>query len=301
MWCDTRDQFMFKKPDWSTEGADWPHRDVSQFVQAAGLNWHVQRMGSGPMLVLLHGTGAATHSWHKIMPMLAQSCSVIAMDLPGHGFTQTPTGLFGHRDLSLAGMARLVQELLATLRIAPRAFIGHSAGAALGAEMILSGQIKAPHLIALNGAFAAFEGLAAHVFPPLAKVIALNPLTIFALATAARDPKRVAALLAGTGSSIDAVSQELYGRLFASSGHVSAVMAMMANWELDKLVPRLPLLNAKTSLLAGLGDTTVPPSVSRDAAHIIANARLIEIAKLGHLMHEESPEQIAEIILAELG
>ena len=46
---------------WSRDGGDWPNREASAFVEAAGIRWHVQRMGEGPPLLLLHGTGAATH------------------------------------------------------------------------------------------------------------------------------------------------------------------------------------------------------------------------------------------------
>ncbi|MFX4944941.1 alpha/beta fold hydrolase, partial [Acinetobacter baumannii] len=68
---------------------------------AAGYRWHVQVMGEGPVALLAHGTGAATHSWRKLMPILAKSFTVIAPDLPGHGFTDTPPS---HR-LSLVSMA----------------------------------------------------------------------------------------------------------------------------------------------------------------------------------------------------
>ncbi len=53
-----------ERPDWAVEGRDWPHREASRFVEAAGLRWHVQEFGSpdAPTLLLLHGTGAATHS-----------------------------------------------------------------------------------------------------------------------------------------------------------------------------------------------------------------------------------------------
>ena len=57
--------------DWATDGADWPNREASRFVEAAGLRWHVQVMGAGPVLLLLHGTGASTHSWRDVMPKLA--------------------------------------------------------------------------------------------------------------------------------------------------------------------------------------------------------------------------------------
>ena len=107
------------RPDWARDGADWPHRAASRFVEAGGLTWHVQRMGpntaDAPPLLLLHGTGAATHSWRGLLPLLAADRDVIAPDLPGHGFTSArPSGF-----VSLPWMARAVGELLATLDVAP--------------------------------------------------------------------------------------------------------------------------------------------------------------------------------------
>ncbi len=57
---------------WGTDGRDWPHRDRSRFVEAGGLRWHIQRMGDGPALLLVHGTAAATHSWRDLAPLLAR-------------------------------------------------------------------------------------------------------------------------------------------------------------------------------------------------------------------------------------
>ena len=47
-------------------------------------------MGQGPVVLLIHGTGAASHSWRGLAPLLASDFTLIAPDLPGHGFTQTP-------------------------------------------------------------------------------------------------------------------------------------------------------------------------------------------------------------------
>lgn len=285
---------MYEKPQWSKQGADWPHRGSSQFVVAAGITWHVQTMGKGPVLLLLHGTGAATHSWAGLMPLLAKHYAVVAMDLPGHGFTGTPRG----SGLSLPGMARLVGALVTQLNLKPFAIIGHSAGAAIGAELILTGAVPAAHLIALNGAFKPFDGLAAHVFPVVAKLIALNPVTIMALAARGGDKKRVAQLLAGTGSALTAQQIDYYARLFGVAGHVNGVMGMMARWELSKLVPRLPGLKAHMTLIVGTGDKTIPPDVSRHVAELVPGATLVELPKLGHLAHEEAPEKVADAIEA---
>ena len=150
---------------WSRDGGDWPNREASTFVEAAGIRWHVQRMGEGPLLLLLHGTGAATHSWRGLMPILARQFTVIAPDLPGHGFTQSPPA---HR-LSLPGMASDVSQLLRALDVKPEIVVGHSAGAAILARMCLDGKIAPRLLVSLNGAFMPFGGVANQLLSPLAQ------------------------------------------------------------------------------------------------------------------------------------
>ena len=94
--------------DFARDGADWPNRETSRFIEAGGLNWHVQVMGQGPDLLLLHGTGGATHSWRALAPLLAKHFHVVAPDLPGHGFTTARRA----PDLSLPGMAASIAALI---------------------------------------------------------------------------------------------------------------------------------------------------------------------------------------------
>ena len=85
------------------------------------------------MLLLLHGTGAATHSWRDLAPLLARDFTIVAPDLPGHGFTQAPES----DRLSLPAMARAVAALLKQLALAPELIVGHSAGVAIALRMVL--------------------------------------------------------------------------------------------------------------------------------------------------------------------
>jgi magnesium chelatase accessory protein len=284
---------MYRKPSWVREGIDWPHHETSQFIQAGGLSWHVQIAGQGPALLLLHGTGASSHSWAGLLSGLRSNFTVIAPDLPGHGFTATPPGA----GLSIPGMAQLICALMNSLGHIPSAIVGHSAGAALGADLILGQKLGSPDFVALNGAFKPFDGLAAHIFPVAAKLLVLNPVTIFALASSGGDMAKVRRLMEGTGSHLDDKSLELYARLFSCPGHVAAVMGMMARWELHKLVPRLSLLRARTTLIVGSNDQTISPTVSRDVAQIIPDARFVSLAGLGHLAHEENPAMIIRELL----
>jgi pimeloyl-ACP methyl ester carboxylesterase len=68
--------------------------DLSSFQQGtvpvSGGLIHYVRGGSGPPLVLLHGWPETWWSWHKVMPTLARTHTVIALDLPGLGSSTVP-------------------------------------------------------------------------------------------------------------------------------------------------------------------------------------------------------------------
>lgn len=278
---------------WSSDGVDWPNRACSAFVEAGGLRWHVQRAGEGPCLLLLHGTGAATHSWRGVLPLLARHFAVIAPDLPGHGFTQSPPP---HR-LSLPGMAADIGALLRKLDARPDIVVGHSAGAAIGARMCLDGQIVPRLLVALNGAFMPFGGVAHHLFSPLAKALVLNPLVPRVFAWQASHPGAVERLLANTGSTIDREGVALYRKLVRNPGHVAAALRMMANWKLEPLLHDLPRLSTPLVLVTAAADRSVPPAVAQRVRDILPHAVIERLAGLGHLAHEEQPDLIATLIV----
>ncbi|MBI5128764.1 MAG: alpha/beta fold hydrolase [Rhodopseudomonas palustris] len=279
---------------WSRDGADWPHREASRFVEAGGFRWHVQQMGppDAPAILLIHGTGAASHSWRGLAPLLAQHFRVVAPDLPGHGFTQSPRA---HR-LSLPGMAGDLAALLRVLGVSPDIVVGHSAGAAIATRMCLDGTIAPRLLISLNGAFLPYGGPAANFFSPLAKMLVLNPFVPSLFAWQAGHRGAVERLIGNTGSTIDAVGLKLYGKLVGNSAHVAAALRMMANWDLEPLLKGLPDLKPQLVLVAADGDRAIPPSVARKVQEIQPKAVIERIPRLGHLAHEEQPQLIADLI-----
>jgi magnesium chelatase accessory protein len=280
------------KPDWHREGRDWPNRAFSRFVQAGGLTWHVQVMGEGPAVLLLHGAGAATHSWRDFAPLLARDFTVIAPDLPGHGFTGTPSG----DGLSLPGMAAGVQALLAALDAAPVAMVGHSAGAAIAIRAQLDGRLDTSCLISLNGALQPFPGAAGRLFPALAKLLFLNPLANQLFAWRAASPGAVSGLLESTGSTIDARGLALYARLFRCTGHIDGALGMMARWNLEPLLADLPRLDRPLTLISAARDLAVPPSVALAAQALAPASTLIALPDLGHLAHEEDPGRLSALV-----
>ena len=280
--------------DWARDGRDWPNRSASRFVRCGSIAWHVQQMGRGSVLLLLHGAGAATHSWRDLMPRLAQHFSVVAPDLPGHGFTRAPSG----QHLTLKGMSDAVATLMRELGLAPEAIIGHSAGAAIAVQTVLSGQLGPRQLIGLNAALHPFRGLAGLVFPQMARTLALNPATPWVFAGLAGWSGQARRLIRSTGSQIEPRGEALYGRLLARPDHVSGALTMMAHWDLTPLQDGLSRLKIPLHLMTGDRDRAVPP---QEASQLEARYPAVTVSRfpgVGHLMHEERPDLFSEEIRA---
>lgn len=276
---------------WDVEGRDWPHRAHSRFVQAAGLRWHVQVAGEGPTFLLLHGTGAASHSFSPLLPLLAKHARVIVPDLPGHGFTGAGSGRH-----TLPGMARALSELCKTLGSVPDVIIGHSAGAAIALRMVLDGASPA-QVIAVNGALTPFRGLAALLFPAMARALALNPLTPLVASRGLSDPTTIARILSSSGGESYSKMAGFYQTLVASPAHVDGALKMMARWDLAPLERALGRISVPVTLLYGSADKAVPMGETQWAASAIPQSEDIVFEGLGHLMHETNPEEIAKVIL----
>ncbi len=301
---------MATRLDWDRDGRDWPHRAASQFIDAGGLRWHVQRFareapsGSGfaaaPLALLLHGTGASAHSWYPMLPWLRPHLDLLLIDLPGHAYT----GMASAWQASLPGMASAVTSLLEVLAVQPAILIGHSAGAALGARMCLDGHIAPQCMVSINGAFMPLGGLAGLLFPPAAKLMAALPFAPGFVARRAADPRAIARLVSDTGSVLDAQGMALYGRIVSNPGHVEGALAMMANWDVQPLLRDLPRLSTPVRLIVADQDRAVPPSQAQQVLSMLPTqdgTTLIRLSGAGHIVHEEQPERVAALCLAALG
>jgi magnesium chelatase accessory protein len=278
---------------WSRDGRNWPGHESSRFVSAGGLSWHVQQFGAGPPALLIHGTGASTHSWARLVPFLSEHFTLIALDLPGHAFTSSPP----RSRMTLPGIAAALRALLAELKIAPYLAIGHSAGAAILSRLALDGAIAPALMVSINGALAPFRGAAGHFFPAMAKLVFTNPLAGRFFSWRAGHAGAVERLIEGTGSHIPADSLAIYRRLFRSPDHVAGALAMMANWDLLPLSAELPRLMPPLLQVIGSNDRAIPPDEAFQLSGRVAGARVELLRGFGHLAHEEAPEPVAEAIL----
>ena len=285
---------MTSRLNWSTDGRDWPLRDASRFVPAGGIDWHIQELGGGPPLLLVHGTAASTHSWRGLAPLLARRYRVLSLDLPGHAFSGP---LPDRQPMSIDAIAHAVGALLRELDLNPDLVVGHSAGAAILVRMCRDGMI-APRrgIVGLNGALLPFGGFPGRFFQPLAKMLAASSLVASVVNWRASNLSAVERVLAGTGSQLDPIGLELYARLFRSAPHVAAALGMMANWSLDTMVADIAALRQPLLLVAAGNDRAVPPETAFEIRERAPATTVSYVRNLGHLAHEERPDTIASTI-----
>ena len=301
---------MSQRLQWDRDGSRWPHRAHSRFISAAGFHWHVQQFDSAsrgvPTALLLHGTGASTHSWRSLIPLLTPHVNVLSLDLPGHAFTDMPPGGSNSQQMSLPGMAKAIGQLLAVLGISPTLIIGHSAGVAIAVRMSLDAIVQPRRIVSINGALQPLGGLTGQVFLPVAKLMSALPFVPSLFSWQAGSPAALQRLIDSTGSTLDVEGTALYGQLVTSPGHAAGALGMMANWDLPQLALDMPRLTTPLSLIVGSNDHTVPP---RQAARLVAlwptssaapPPQITTLAGLGHLAHEERADLVAPLVLAHL-
>ena len=269
------------------------HQMTSRFVAADGLHWRIVETGTGngPIVLLIHGTAASVHSWRDVMPLLAKTHHVIAVDLPGHGLTKYKSA----SDLSLHRMGKGIVALLAAMNHVPEIVVGHSAGAAILAWVCGRKYFTPKRLVSFNGAFYPFAGISGSLFGPMAKLVALNPFVPRLLSTVA-SRATVEKLLKDTGSTITPEGVGLYYDLFKDQTHVAAALGMMAAWDLRGMDDNFKTMTAHGIFVAGNNDKAVPPETANRAAAHCRSAEVVRIAGFGHLLHEENPGLAANII-----
>ncbi len=277
--------------DWTTQRQNWSFNHLSRFSFVRPYKWYMvdTRDSEKPVLLLIHGTGASTHSWRHLVGLLKESFRVIAIDLPGHGLTKSKD----HNRSSLNHMAKDIQSLLQSEGVKPKIIVGHSAGAALAFRLALDSKQSVKGVISINGVLDQyFSGLSSVFYPIAAKALAMNPLAAPFFARINKLTNQTRRLSKMTGSKIDDESLTHYGKLFSDSRHLAGTLAMMSQWNLDDLTSDLPKFKQQSLFLIGKKDRMVTEKSLISYAKKLKNSQIIIEPCLGHLMHEEEPKKI---------
>lgn len=277
--------------------ADWPaDLHLLRLPVAAG-TLHLRLTGTGPALLLLHGTGTAGLSFRPLVHALAGPFTCIIPDLPGHGDSAFPAD---PRRLGIRDMAAAVASALALLRVPLAAIVGHSAGFVVGAQLALDGLQPAGGLVGLAPALWLPTEPRSSAFWPALAGLARSPLVAAVAARILGTPSGVQRLMTQSGSVLPPAQLAAYTTLAARPGQVRAALAMMAAWDLPPIRTAVARLDLPVHLIGGDRDPWFPPANLARQAACFARGTSETLRGAGHFLHEEQPGAIAAMLRARL-
>jgi len=117
--------------------------------------------GNGKPLVLLHGFPQTHAMWHHLAPALAETHTVVCMDLRGYGWSTAPKGDAKHETYCKRSMGRDVIEVMEALGHVHFAVAGHDRGARVGYRLALDhpGRVERLALLDILPTIRVWEGI----------------------------------------------------------------------------------------------------------------------------------------------
>lgn len=257
----------------------------SRFVPLAGMQVHIREEGSGPPLLLLHGTGASLHTWDGWVQELKEDFRIIRIDLPGYGLT----GPHPTHDYSAQAYTRLLTDLLDWLGIEKVHIAGNSLGGRIAWEFAATAPERVDRLILIDP-----SGYPTGKAPTLAFRLGAMPVANLLLRHIT--PRQLFEnSLKEVYADDSKVTEELvtrYYELFMRQGNREAFIARMrTGFAAD--TARIALVQAPTLVMWGEKDAWIPAEHASRFARDLPNATLQLYPDAGHVPMEEEPAATA--------
>ncbi len=272
---------------------------IGKFITVDGLRMHYTEQGNGPVLVLLHGASTNLRDFSaSIFQPLSRTHRVIAIDRPGHGYSERPGG--GWPDP--ARQADLIHQLLVTLKVENPVLVGHSwSGSVVLAYLLAYPQEVAAGVLLAGGSHPWKGGVAWYNdlagIPVLGELFARTlayPFGVLALDSAVRtvfSPNRV------PDDYIDTTGVQLSLRPLAFRANAED-LSRLSDF-LDIQSRRYADIKHPLLLLTGGADDIVPAWNHANRLVLqVANARIVELENTGHALHHIHPDRVVALIEA---
>ena len=249
-----------------------------------GQTIHYWDVGSGPVLVLVHGLGSSKDGdWGRVVAPLSKKYRVIAMDQIGFGRSDKPL-----IDYKIQTYVDFLNEFLRSLKVEKASFMGESLG----------GWISALYAAEISGG--------AHLVP-VEKLVLVDaaglqqakPIPNLNPSTLADMRKLLEAVFYDTSWVTDEVLQKSFtDKLAKHDGYT--VHAILSNPSLaaERLDDRLAQIHVPTLVVWGKQDTLLPITSGERYAAGIAGARLVSFDQCGHVPPVEKTAEFVPVVEA---
>jgi pimeloyl-ACP methyl ester carboxylesterase len=269
-----------------------------KFITVDGVRLHFIELGTGPVIVLLHGNGTMARDFalSGVLDLLAKDHRVIAFDRPGFGFSERPRD----RIWTAAAQAALLHEALLKLDLRRAVVVGHSWGTLVALALALREPADVAGLVLLSGYY--FPSVRADAalgswpaVPVLGDILRYTISPLLGRLTAPMVYRKLFAPSPVARRFASEFPLELAVRpsqIRASAAETALMIPGAAG-----LAEHYPELTIAVAVVAGLGDKIV--DCDRQAGRLgaeLPQSMLRKVPDAGHMIHHIVPEQVAAVI-----
>src|SRR3954468_13659112 len=284
--------------DYGREGrAPWLDVDwqaAQHRLEIDGREVNCCELGEGPAILFIHGLGASWQSWLEQMPEFAEDHRVVAMDLPGFGYSEMPA-----QDISIEYYARWTAKLMDALGIESAAVVGNSMGGFVSADLAIKSPARVQRLVFVSAAIFWQERRRAQPLVQLARLSDAVVARSLVRATdhiATRRRLRNAALASAGFRYPHLISRELAHEMVRSArrtdGFLPALEAL-ADYPVEE---ELPKIGCPALIVWGAHDTLVPVKDAKRMEDLIPDSRRVVFERTGHVAMLERPERFNKLL-----
>jgi pimeloyl-ACP methyl ester carboxylesterase len=260
---------------------------------AAPVHLYYEDVGHGPPILLIHGFGASTFTWHQIIPDLARGHRVIAVDMKGFGKSDKPLD----EKYSALDQEKLLAQLIEEKNLHNLTVVGHSFGGGVALALVLDDRLKGrisrlvlidsigyPQKIPIFFKLLEVPGVAqlgVRMVPPTLQAEA-------ALKIAYYDSSKI------TPATVEAYSEPL--KTAAGKHAIIYTAREIVPPNLDAIAARYSTIMQPTLIMWCDHDRIVPLDIGLKLRRAIPHSTLKLVQSCGHIPQEEQPQQTLEIL-----
>ncbi len=247
----------------------------------------IERGKGTPSLIFLHYFGGSSASWSEVITQLQETAHCIAPDLPGFGESEPIV------ERTVEAVAAIIAEMIRQLDLQHYILVGHSMGGKVALALAATQPPGLQSLILLAPS------------PPTPEPIAASERSRLLQTHGNRSAaEETAHKITAQGLSEDAFERVVQDNLRSSQEAWQAWLECGSRQDISAAittitVPVLVIVGAEDAVIpqALLQQEVVAPLTERNSAGT-ANAQLVVVPNVGHLLPIEAPQAIADLIQA---
>jgi len=249
-----------------------------------------RQAGSGPPVVLVHGTPSRAYIWREVVPTLAEGHAVYVYDLLGFGASERGEG----QDVSIAAQGLALAELVEAWELEEPRVAGHDIGGAIVLRAQLLHERRFRRLALIDAVVLApwVTPTTRHIQAHL-DVYRTMPNHIFEQITAAH-------LRTAVRRDFDPEAFAAYqGRWQGVDGQAAYLQKVADFDEADtrEFEPLLGSIGVPVLVLWGAEDAWLDPSLAHRVGDLIPGSEVVLIPGAGHFSLEDAPGEIRQALL----